>query len=100
MGLRFSQGLADQTYSNHLARLAQLSGLGGNVANQQGKFAVASGQGTGNALTDAGNARASGYSAIGRGISGGFNFLAGLAGASGFPSPGNAFGSGLGGPIY
>ena len=96
-GLRFSQGLADQTYTNHLKRLANLAGLGSGVAGQQGGFAVQTGQGmasafgtagvgVGHALTDAGNARASGYIATGQAISGGFNFLGGLAGSGAFGS--------------
>ena len=95
-GLRFSQGLADQTYSNHLRRLANLAGLGSGVAQQQGGFAVQTGQGmasafgnaaTGvsNALIQGGNARASGYAATGKAISGGFNFLGALGGS--FSSP-------------
>lgn len=86
-GMRFGQGLADQTYSNHLARLAQLSGLGGNVSMAQGQNAVTTGQGIAGTQMSAGaqmgNARASGYSALGQGIGGGINALAGFAGRTG-----------------
>ena len=75
-GLRFSQGLADQTYSNHLARLSNLAGLGANTANQQGAFGVKTGQGIADSLIEGGNARASGYAATGKAISGGINALA------------------------
>lgn len=95
-GLRFSQGLADQTYSNHLKRLANMAGLGSDAA-QGGANAVATGQGIANsqlvggagvadAQIQAGNARASGYAATGQAISGGFNFLGGLASGGTFGS--------------
>lgn len=94
-GMRFGQGLADQTYSNHLARLAQLSGLGGGVAQQQGKFAIGTGEGLAKTAMSAGaqigNARGSGYAALGQGIGGGINSLAGFAG---FGSGGGTFGAG------
>jgi len=91
-GLRFGQGLADQTYSNHLKRLANMAGLGSGVAGQGGANAVATGAGiansqlvggagVANAQIQAGNARASGYAATGQAISGGFNFLGALGGA-------------------
>ncbi len=80
-GMRFSQGLADQTYSNHLTRLANLSGLGSGVAQQTGAFGVQTGQGVANSMIQGGNARASGFAATGQAISGGVNFLGGLAGA-------------------
>lgn len=90
-GMRFGQGLANQEYSNHLARLAALSGVGGGFAASAGQNAITTGQGIanttmagaagqGNALMQAGNARASGYSALGRGIGEGINALAGFAG--------------------
>lgn len=83
-GMRFSQGLADQTYSNHLARLANVAGAGGNVAQQQGATAIQTGQGIADARIQQGNARASGYAATGQAISGGFNQLAGMYGAGMF----------------
>lgn len=92
-GMRFSQGLADQTYGNHLARLAQVAGLGSGVALQQGAFANQAGQGIAASQMDRGAARASGYGAIGQGISGAVNFLGGLAGRS------NLFGGGFSNPI-
>ncbi len=91
-GLRFSQGLADTTYSNHLARLANMAGLGANVAGAGGNAAVATGQGIaatgmagaaamGNYQIQGGNARASGYAATGQAFSGGINNLAAIYGA-------------------
>ncbi len=85
-GLRFSQGLADQTYSNHLTRLANLAGLGGGVAQQQGQFGITTGQGIADSQIQAGNARASGYAATGQAISGGFNFLGDIASGGAFGS--------------
>jgi len=82
-GMRFSQGLADQTYANHLSRLANMAGLGANVAGQQGQFGITTGAGLANSAIQGGNARASGYAATGQAIGGGINTLAGLYGAFG-----------------
>ena len=86
-GMRFGQGLANQEYTNHLARLASMSGLGGGFASQAGQNAIATGGNIANTLTtgaaragafqtEAGASRASGYNALGNGIGTGINSLA------------------------
>ncbi len=80
-GLRFSQGLADQTYSSHLSRLANLAGLGSASAGQTGALGVQTGQGVANSLIQGGNARASGYAATGQAIGGSINSIFGGLGS-------------------
>lgn len=65
---RFGQGLASQEYGNYWNRLAGLSGAGQTAVSQQ----IGAGQNYANAFGNnamaAGQARASGYQAVGQGI--------------------------------
>lgn len=65
---RFSQGIAAQEYDNYLARLGGIAGVGQSATAATGALGAQSANVQGNALMQAGNARASGYQAIGQGV--------------------------------
>ena len=83
-GQRFAQGLADQSYNNHLNRLASLAGAG-QVATGT---AVNLGQSNANALSNLqlqkGNAQASSFNAIGGAANNAFDNTIGGLSAFGF----------------
>lgn len=58
---KFGQGLANQQYGTYYNRLAGLSGTGQTATNETANAAGTYGTNAGNELTNAGNARASGY---------------------------------------
>lgn len=59
--IAFGQGLADQQFSGYYNRLAGLAGVGQTTANQLGGFGFQNAATQGNALMNAGAARASAY---------------------------------------
>lgn len=62
---RYGQGLASTEYGNAFNRLASLAGVGQAATNQLGSAASTYGSNVGNLMTDAANARASGYAGVG-----------------------------------
>ena len=76
--LAYSQGLASTEYGNWFNRLAGLAGYGQNTASTTGNQAINSGQSQGQALVDAGTARASGYVGMSNAISQGVSNYYGL----------------------
>lgn len=66
---RFGQGLASQQLSNYKNSLAALAGIGQTSTAQMGSLGLATGQGIGAAMQNAGDARASGYLNTGSAIS-------------------------------
>lgn len=108
---RYGQDMGSQEYgnaynrfnndqTNQFNRLSSIAGVGqtannslasagANFANQTGNYAMTNGANQGNALLSAGNARASGYSGLGKAL-GGVNW-GGLGGSSG-SSPGYSWG--------
>lgn len=65
---RFGQGIASDEYNNYINRLAGLAGTGQSATTQTGALGAASATNQGNALLNAGAARASGYQAVGQGV--------------------------------
>lgn len=57
---QYGQGMADQQYGTHLNRLASLAGLGQTATAQNNQMGMQTAGNVGNALQNAGNARASG----------------------------------------
>lgn len=74
---RYGQGVADQQYGNYWNRLAGLAGVGQQATSGTAAVGQSYSNQAGNALMQQGNARASGYNALGQGIAGGFNNLLG-----------------------
>lgn len=70
---RYSQGLASTEYGNAYNRLAGIVGVGQAATNQLGSAAGTYGSNVGNLMTDAANARASGYIGAGSAAAGGLN---------------------------
>ena len=70
---RFSQGLADQTYGNHLNRLSALSGSGQVASGQAFAGFQNNGANIANLLGQQGNAQAAGASSFGQAIGSGVN---------------------------
>ncbi len=58
---QFGQGLASQESNNQLNRLASLAGVGQTAATTTGQFGANASSNIGNALINAGEARASGF---------------------------------------
>lgn len=73
---RYATGLAAQDYGQYLNRLAAMSGTGQTATGTVGALGSASAANQGNALMQAGNARASGYNAIGNAVTGTLGDLA------------------------
>jgi len=70
---RFGQDTATADYDQNFNRLAALAGFGGQAVNAGNQAAAQYGANAGNAVLRAGDARASGYTGIGDGISSGIN---------------------------
>ncbi len=70
---RFGQNTATADYDQNFNRLATLAGFGGQAVNAGNQAAAQYGVNAGNAVLRAGDARASGYTGIGDGISSGIN---------------------------
>lgn len=64
----FGQGIAAQEYGNYLSRLGAVAGGGQGAASTLGSLGAQSAANQGNALMAGGQARASGYQAIGQGV--------------------------------
>lgn len=77
---RFGQGVAAQEYGNYLARLGGLAGAGSSATAGTAAAGASSASQQGNALMQAGNARASGYQAIGQGVQTGIQGIGQIAG--------------------
>lgn len=79
----FGQNFATNEFNNEFNRLAALAGIGqvsaGNTGNASNVLSALGGQ----AITNAGTARASGFANTGNAITGGINNLAGLFGRLG-----------------
>lgn len=76
----FGQGQADQQYGTYFSRLQSLAGIGQSATNSTQQAGQAYGAAAGNATTNAGNARASGYINSANATS---NGLAGVTGSVG-----------------
>lgn len=58
---QYGQGLASQQYGNYFNRLADVAGIGQAATNTTGSLGASAAANSGNALMNAGNARASAY---------------------------------------
>lgn len=67
---RFGQGMASQQLGNYKNSLASLAGIGQTSTSQLNSLGVATGQGIGQTMQNAGDARASGYLNTGAAVSG------------------------------
>lgn len=68
---RYGQDAASQEYGNIWNRLAGLAGVGQTATNQLGAQSSQYGANVGNLMTDAANARASGYAGVGNAMTSG-----------------------------
>lgn len=83
-GQRFASNLASEEYTNYFNRLAGVAGLGGNAAATGANAITATARGESDAEIAAGQARQSGYNALGKGISGGISNIAGFGARAGW----------------
>lgn len=83
-GMRFADNLAEQEFTNYFNRLTGIAGVGGNAASASASAVTANARGEADAEMAAGRARQSGYDALGRGISGGINNIAGFGARQGW----------------
>lgn len=72
----FGQGLADQQYGNYFSRLQSLAGIGQSATNATQQAGNAFAAGSGQAIGNAGNARASGYIGSANAFAGGLGGFA------------------------
>ena len=91
---RFNQGVASNFYQDYANRLANLAGTGQTAATSAGTQGIISGRGIGNALQNAGLARASGIIGSSNAFGNVFNDLFQAFGSGAF---GNLFGGAPGG---
>lgn len=70
---RFGQNVAADDFDRNFNRLAAISGIGQTAVNSGNQAAAQYGAAAGNALYNAGDARASGYTGIGSALTGGIN---------------------------
>lgn len=85
--LRYSQDYASNEYQNVYNRIASIAGFGQSATNASTNVIVGTGQNVGNALMNAGEARASGYVAQGNAWSNAINQIAGAYGGLGQTAP-------------
>lgn len=94
-GIRYAGDMASGEFANYFNRLSGVSGTGSGIAstgaslgvtsaNQQGNALQSGAANAGNSLIAAGNARASGYNAIGNAFNKGFSNLAGFGARAGW----------------
>jgi hypothetical protein len=88
---RFGQGIAAEEYGTYLNRLGAMSGTGQVATQNLGSMGQAAAGQAGNALMQAGNARASGYQAVGNALTGTIGQGVGIAALSGAFSPRTPF---------
>lgn len=81
---RFGQGIANQEYGNYVNRLASLAGVGQSATNATAALGASAASNQGNALMQAGQARASGYNAIGNAFNSTINNGIGIAAYGGY----------------
>lgn len=101
---QFNTGLAQQDYGNWWNRQAGLAGVGQSAANNIGAFGAQAAGNIGNALMDAGQARASGIvggaNALSQGLSGAIDqwnyFRNGPGALTGVQSTAQRYGNGVG----
>lgn len=91
---QYGQGMADQQYGTHLNRLASLAGLGQAATAQNNQMGMQTAGNVGNALQNAGNARASGIAGSANAWGSTLGQLAGLGGYAYGNRGGNSWGWG------
>jgi hypothetical protein len=85
---RYGEGLASSEYENYANALRSMAGIGQTSVQSTGAQGIATGQGVAQAMTQAGNARASGYANTGAAVNQGVSnvlgaYLGGSSGGSG-----------------
>jgi hypothetical protein len=85
---RYGEGLASSEYENYANALRSMAGIGQTSAQATGAQGIATGQGIAQSITQAGNARASGYANTGAAVNQGISnvlgaYLGGSGGGSG-----------------
>jgi hypothetical protein len=85
---RYGEGLASSEYENYANALRSMAGIGQTSAQATGAQGIATGQGIAQSMTQAGNARASGYANTGAAVNQGISnvlgaYLGGSGGGSG-----------------
>lgn len=78
--MRFGQGLASNEFNNYNNRLAALAGVGQNATTTLGSLGATSAANQGNALMQAGQARASGYEGVANAYGNAIGNIYGMAG--------------------
>lgn len=77
---QFGQGIASQEFNNYANRLAGIAGIGQTATSQTANLGAAAASNQGNALMQAGQARASGYQGSANAMNNTMGNLAGLYG--------------------
>lgn len=95
---RYNQGMASQQFNNYANRLASIAGIGQTATNQTNALGQNYATNAGNALQNAGAARASGYAGAANAVTGAINnglYAYGMSGGfNSQPPPSNAYGNG------
>lgn len=82
--MEYGQGIASAEFGNYANRLAALAGTGQTAVAQGGQFGMASAANQGNAMMNAGAARASGYAGMANAVNRGVENVMGLYGMGAF----------------
>lgn len=96
---RYNQGMASQQFNNYANRLASIAGIGQTATNTTAGLGANYAANAGNALQNAGAARASGYAGMANALNSGINnglYMYGMSGGFGGGAPTNEYGTGYG----